>query len=90
MELSPLKNAFPILVKLLKISLSISVSTAECERCFSALKRIKTYLRSTMTNERLVNVAILSIEREISKNICLETVVDHFAEKDKNTKITLY
>ena len=47
-ELSPLKNAFPTLVKLLKISLSISVSTVKCERCFSALKRIKTYLRSTL------------------------------------------
>ena len=34
----PLKAAFPNLVKLLQISLTIVVRTAECERSFSALK----------------------------------------------------
>ena len=30
---------------------TIVVSTAECERSFSALKRIKSYLRSTMSTQ---------------------------------------
>jgi len=33
-ELSPLRSAFPSIFKLIQISLTISVSTAECERCF--------------------------------------------------------
>ena len=49
LELYPLKVAFPIVIKLLQIALTIAVSTASCQRSFSALKRIKTYLRSTMT-----------------------------------------
>ena len=37
-ELFPLKAAFPLLVKLIQIALTIAVSTAHCERSFSALK----------------------------------------------------
>ena len=33
-EVSPLKNPFPNLVKLLQIILTITVSTASCERFF--------------------------------------------------------
>ena len=89
-ELSPLRSAFPNVFKLIQISLTISVSTAECERCFSALKRIKTYLRSTMSNERLAYImAILSIEREIAKEIPFDLIVDKFAAEDKNRRITL-
>lgn len=46
MELAPLKLAFPPVVKLLQISMTMCVSTAKFERSFSALimKRIKSYL----------------------------------------------
>ena len=37
-EVYPLKSAFPTLLKLLQIALTIAISTAECERSFSALK----------------------------------------------------
>ena len=36
----------------LKSCLSMPVSAATCERSFSALRRLKTYLRSTMKKER--------------------------------------
>ena len=43
-ELSPLRAAFPLLVKLIQIALTIAVSTAHYERSSSALKHIKSYL----------------------------------------------
>ena len=89
LELSSLRIAFPLLTKLLQIALTIVVSTAYCERSFSALKRIKTYLRSTMTEQRLIDLAVLSIERELSKQISLDQVVNEFASKDKNRRILL-
>ena len=89
LELSSLRIAFPLLTKLLQIALTIVVSTAHCERSFSALKRIKTYLRSTMTEQRLIDLAVLSIERELSKQISLDQVVNEFASKDKNRRILL-
>ena len=88
-ELSPLRTAFPLLVKLIQIALTIAVSTAHCERSFSALKRIKSYLRSTMTQQRLVNLAILSIEKELSQGLSLDNVVNQFASQDKNRRIML-
>ena len=84
-----LKAAFPNLVKLLQISLTIAVSTAECERSFSALKRIKTFLRSTMSEQRLTDLALLSIEKQLSQNLPLDEVIDRFAVADKNRKIVL-
>ena len=82
LELVPLRSAFPNVVKRFQIGMTISVSTAKCERTFSALKRIKSFLRTTMSEERLTNLAILSIERDLSDSMDFEQVVEHFAKKD--------
>lgn len=50
----------------LRITLTIAITVASAERSFSILKRIKTNLRSTMTQERLSDLALISIEKEIS------------------------
>ena len=63
LSLIPVKDTFPQLTKLLRIAMTIAVSTAHCERSFSTLKRIKSYLRSTMGEDKLADLAILSIER---------------------------
>ena len=76
----PFTEAIPSLVKLLKIALTIAVSSSQCERCFSALKHIKSYmyLQSTMTEKRLIDMATLSIEQGLLGSLSLETVVDRF------------
>ena len=57
------------------------VSVASCERSFSKLKIIKTYLRSTMAEELLGNLAILSIEKEVFNSVDFDQIIDQFAEK---------
>ena len=64
-----------------RILLTIPVSVASAERSFSKLKLIKSYLRSTMSQERLSDLAILSIERELLRNIDFESLVNEFLEK---------
>ncbi len=49
----------------LRLLLTLSITVASGERSFSALKLIKTYLRSTMKQERLSALALISIERNI-------------------------
>ena len=56
--------AYNTLYQLAHISLTIAVTSAESERSFSTLKRIKTRLRSRMVEDRLSALTILSIERE--------------------------
>ena len=70
LELQPFKKAFPALVRLLQIAMTICVSSAQCERCFSALKHIKSYLQCTMTERRLVHLASLSNERYRTTTLC--------------------
>lgn len=48
-------------------------------RSFSKLKLIKNYLRSTMSQSRLQNLAILSIEQEITNNINFESIIHDFS-----------
>ena len=62
-------DTFEELTKLLRIIVTSPMSSAEAERCFSTLKRIKSFLRNTMTEKRLNALAMLSIEKEMIKNI---------------------
>ncbi|MGH0120275.1 UNVERIFIED_CONTAM: hypothetical protein FKN15_060683 [Acipenser sinensis] len=55
---------FPELFKLIRLVLTIPVTTCTSERSFSALCRLKTFLRSTMTQARLNSIAVLHIHGE--------------------------
>lgn len=65
------------------------MSTASCERSFSALRHIKTWVRNSMSNGRLSNVAILAIERERTMAMSNEKVIDAFAAAHRNRRIAL-
>lgn len=58
------ENVFPNLRVALQIMLTIAVSIASCERSFSKLKLILSYLRASMGQDRLSDLAVLSVERE--------------------------
>ena len=67
---------------LLKIYLTLPVTSAGAERSFSVLKRLKNYLRSTMGQDRLSSLAILDIEYEQTRYLIengLDVLVDEFA-----------
>lgn len=60
------KLAFSDLVAFVVLVLTLPVSSAEAERTFSSMKRIKNFLRTTMTDERLSDLRLISLERELS------------------------
>ena len=62
MKIHNLLSILPNLSISLRILLALPVSVTSGEGSFSKLELIKNYLRSTMLQERLSGLAILSIE----------------------------
>ncbi|XP_050340513.1 uncharacterized protein LOC126766873 [Bactrocera neohumeralis] len=71
-------EAYKTLATAVRILLTIPVSVASCERFFSKLKLIKSYLRSTMSQRRLSN-PILSIECETASTLNYNDMICDFA-----------
>lgn len=63
----------------LKMFLTTPATNCSAERSFSTLKRVKNYLRSTVTQERLVSLAVLAIEHELTTKLDFSAVVDDFS-----------
>jgi len=63
------------------IYLTLPVTVALAERSFSKLKLIKNYLQNNMGQDqnRLSNIAILNIEKEVAAKIKLDDVINTFA-----------
>ncbi|GJZ47903.1 zinc finger MYM-type protein 1-like protein, partial [Tanacetum coccineum] len=74
---------YPLIDRLIRLILTLPVSTATSERAFSKMKLVKTRLRTTMSDDFLKSSMILSIEREIVGTICNEKIIDDFYSKSQ-------
>ena len=70
---------FPKVHKLLRILCTLPITSAEYERSFSTLRRLKTYLRATMTSEREYGLALTNIH--YGRQIDISVTIDLFARK---------
>ncbi|KAL4088553.1 hypothetical protein QTP88_023646 [Uroleucon formosanum] len=80
--LKKLPAEFSETLKIFQIINTLPVSTASNERFFSSLKRVKSYLRSSM-GERLSDLMVIAVEKEDANKIDLDEAVDRFS-KQKN------
>ena len=90
MILSSLKtfNCFPNACITYRIILTIPIRVASAERSFSKLKLLKSYLRFTMSQDRLNSLAFISIENNFLKNLDYKRIINDFIAK--NTKRMLF
>ena len=79
-------ESFPNACIAFRILLIISVTVSSVERSFSKLKLIKSYLRSTMSQEKLSGLSILSIEKEMLAELECKNLISNFATQ-KSRKI---
>ena len=70
-------DIYPNVYILLTILGTLPVSTATSKRSFSTMRRVKTYLRSSIGNERMTGLALLSIhkDRQIDREKIMNDVV---------------
>ena len=73
-----LEGIFPNVFISLRIFLTLPVTISSAERSFSKLKLIRNYLRSTMLQERLSDLTILSIESELARTVDFSRVIYYF------------
>ena len=73
-------NQFEILTRLLLV---VPASSAEDERSFSALRRLKTWLRSTMLQARLNHLALLNCHSDILDQLNLSELVREFVGRNE-------
>ena len=63
-KLSQFQILSPHVSKLFRLLLTMPATSATSERSFSSLRRIKTYLRTTMKQERLNHLMMLYIHKD--------------------------
>lgn len=76
-------------VALLNNRITTFMTVVEAERCFSTLKRIKTFLQNAMGQELSNALILLSMDKELVRKISdfNERVIDHFAAwKERRAK----
>lgn len=62
------KQLFSNICTVLRISVTISITTASGERSFSTLKKLKSYLMSNMSTERLSSLALIYVHKNLKLN----------------------
>ena len=82
-------DCFPNAIIAYRVLLTIPVTMASAERSFSKLKLLKSYLRSTMSQERLNGLALIAIENDILESVNYEMLIDNFATKNAK-RMTLF
>ena len=83
------KSLISEVITLVKLLFAMPASNATSERSFSALRRVKTYLRSTMTQLRLNNLMLLHIHKERTDFLNLDAVANDFIDR-KETRLALF
>jgi hypothetical protein len=73
---------FPNAIIAYRVLLTILVTVASAEQSFSKLKLLKSYLRSTMTQERLNSFATIAIESKMLEKIDYEYIIEDFISKN--------
>ena len=71
---------FQTLKSVFQVALTVPVSSCSCERSFSALRQLHTWLRRTMCQDRIHHLALMSIERGLLDELDHDKAIDTFAQ----------
>ena len=76
-------EVYYLIDRLIRLILTLPVSTATTERSFSTMKIMKTKLRNKMEDEFLTNSMVIYIERKIAESFNSDLIIDDFKSLKK-------
>ena len=71
-------DVYYLVDRLIRLVLTLPVSTTIIEQAFSAMKIVKTKLRNKMENDFLADYLVVYIENEIVENFNTDMIIDDF------------
>ena len=81
------KVANPQIHKLLRLYCTMPLTTASCERSFSVMRRLKTWVRSRSGQNHLNNIMFAHIQKDAMDNINMENVANDFINANETRKL---
>ena len=80
------RQMFDQVTTMVQLYLSISVITATAERTFSVLRRLKTYLRTDMSQKRLNNALLLHVHKDYTDKLDMIKIANDFVQSKSNER----
>ena len=78
------RTFFQQVCRVAQLIIVMPATNAASERSFSVLRRIKSYLRSTMTQQRLNHLMILNIYKEPLDEMDLKSIANEFVQGNEH------
>ena len=75
-------------MNLLRLRNTIAVTSAEAERSFSCMNRVKSKFCNLLSDERTSDLTLLSLERDLTMSLDMGSLIDLFA-KVKSRRVPL-
>ena len=81
------RSMFGQVTKFVSLILSVPCSVASAERSFSMLRRLKNYLRNTMSQSRLTHLALMAAHKEQLRSLDLRQLMREFVLKTPERRV---
>ena len=75
---SGMKSLISEVIRVVKLILVSAATNATSERSFSALRRVKSYLQSTMKQQRLNDIVMLHVHKDCTEKLNLVEIANDF------------
>ena len=80
------RGYFCEVIKLVTLILVMPATNATSERCFSALRRLKTWLRATTVQQRINWCMLLHVHKDRTDQLTLPDIVNEFVSHNAGRK----
>ena len=87
LQLGAARHCFSEVTTLIRLLLVVPASSATAERSFSSLRRLKNYLRTTMTQQRLNSLLLLHTHQDRTDKLDLMAVARDFIVKNEQRRL---